>query len=324
MTSCVICNQLEPRGGRGTPKSQPARGQDASLIECVRCGQYYAENELLEAFPQGLPEAVGLALSALAREKNSAKDRLSLTVETYQELADAASRPRGYSETIDRVLLAFAEECRYPGSFTPPQEIEPLSARFFLPAPAFKNLVHLLKTDGLLNVTSEDPVSVGVGLTSKGWERVDRLQSAAPNSRHAFVAMSFDDQMNAPFTDGIRPALEHCGFEAPFRVDELGPSRPATWEPRIDDRIIARIRRARLVIADVTGARPAVYYEAGFAAALGIPVIWCCREDRAAQDMCFDTRQYEHIIWSSHEQLKDSLVEKILAHGWDVPNGGRQ
>ena len=52
---------------------------------------------------------------------------------------------------------------------------------------------------------------------------------------------------------------------------------------KIDDRIIAEIRTAGLVVADFTGSRGGVYYEAGFASGLGIPVIWSCREDHLDQ-----------------------------------------
>ncbi|MCC6899947.1 MAG: hypothetical protein IT377_13285 [Polyangiaceae bacterium] len=263
-----------------------------------------------------------MVLSTLAREKTAAQERLSVTVANHKELARTASAPRGYSETIDRVLLAFAEACRYPGSATPPLEIEPLSARFCLPAPAFKNLVHLLKTDGLLNVTSEDPVSVGVGLTSKGWERVDRLQSSRSRSRQAFVAMWFDRGMQDAFENGIRPALEECGFSRPFRVDDAEHRSRADFEPRIDDRIMAGIRRASLLVVDVTGSRCPVYFEAGFGLGLGIPIVWTCRRGNEP-DMCFDTRQYEHILWDAPEDLKENLVQKIRAHGWDFPGGGR-
>lgn len=48
---------------------------------------------------------------------------------------------------------------------------------------------------------------------------------------------------------------------------------------RIDDKILAEIRRSGLLVADFTGHRQGVYFEAGFALGLDVPVIWCCRED---------------------------------------------
>ncbi len=321
MTVCVICKQIEPKGGRGQTRVQGISGKNASRVECFRCGEYDAEDELLEALTEGLPEPTALALSGIARTRTGTRDRLSLTLANYEEIAAAAPVPRGYSETIDRVLLAFAEECKYPGSATRPLAVEPTSARFFLPSAPFRNLVTLLNADGLLNVSQQDPANLGVLLTAKGWERVDRLQSKHTRTRQAFVAMWFGNAVHDAFEKGIRPALLECGYDPPFRVDDPEHRSRSDFEPRIDDRIIAGIRRSSLVVVDVTGSRGAVYFEAGFGLGLGIPIIWTCRSGNEA-DMCFDTRQYEHIIWDSPEDLKHKLVDKVRAHGWDRSQRG--
>jgi len=82
---------------------------------------------------------------------------------------------------------------------------------------------------------------------------------------------------------------------------------------KIDDRIMAEIRRSGLLIADVTNHRPGVYFEAGFALGLGIPVFWTCREtDIDAAH--FDTRQYNHVVWANSEELKEKLANRIAAN----------
>lgn len=321
MTVCVICNQIEPRGGRGQAKQQSIPGRDAFVVECVRCGAYDAEKKLIVAFPDGIRAEEGLALSGLARERARSGGRLELTMASYRDVAAAARMPASYADTIDRVLLAFAEECKYPGSATRPLPVEPMSARFFLPAAPFRNLVALLAADELLSITQNDAVNLGVLLKPKGWERVDRLQSVGRRSRQAFVAMWFDPSVQEAFEKGIRPALEACGHTPPFRVDDAEHRARSDYEPRIDDRIMAGIRRSSLVVVDVTGSRQAVYFEAGFAMGLGIPIIWTCRKGNES-DMCFDTRQYEHIIWDSPADLKDKLADKVRAHGWDRSQGG--
>ena len=111
--------------------------------------------------------------------------------------------------------------------------------------------------------------------------------------------MWFAPSMTNAYTLGIERALLACGYEKPFRVDDLAHQAEAdqpNFQLKIDDRIIAGIRQARFVVADVTGLRAAVYYEAGFAEGLGTPVIWTCRSDAAVTDMNFDTRQKEHIL----------------------------
>jgi hypothetical protein len=45
---------------------------------------------------------------------------------------------------------------------------------------------------------------------------------------------------------------------------------------------------------------------------LGTPVIWTCRKDDI-KNAHFDTRQYNHIIWSTAEELREALHLRIAA-----------
>ena len=85
---------------------------------------------------------------------------------------------------------------------------------------------------------------------------------------------------------------------------------------RIDDEIIAEIRRSRFLVADFShgdgGARGGVYYEAGFAHGLDLPVIFTCRED-SVETLHFDTEHYNHIVWANPEELREKLKNRILA-----------
>jgi hypothetical protein len=51
-------------------------------------------------------------------------------------------------------------------------------------------------------------------------------------------------------------------------------------------------------VADFTGERGGVYFEAGFALGLGRQVIWTVRED-VLDKVHFDNRQYNFIVWKS-------------------------
>jgi nucleoside 2-deoxyribosyltransferase len=81
---------------------------------------------------------------------------------------------------------------------------------------------------------------------------------------------------------------------------------------QITDEIIAAIRDAEFVIADFTGNRGGVYYEAGFARGLGRPVIHCCR-DTDFDDRHFDTKLINHIKWSDPADLREKLANRIKA-----------
>ena len=141
-------------------------------------------------------------------------------------------------------------------------------------------------------------------------------ESANADASQVFVAMWLDDSVERAYDEGIAPAIRDCGFE-PKRIDR---------DPRvdkIDDSIIAEITRSRFLVADFThgneGARGGVYYEAGFAHGLEIPVIFTCRAD-AIDKIHFDTRQYSHIAWDSTSELRNSLRDRILARIGEGPN----
>ena len=152
------------------------------------------------------------------------------------------------------------------------------------------------------------PRSLNYRVTVSGHVRIAD-QVADIDSSQAFVAMWFDDSVAAAYDEGIEPAIRDCGYK-PKRID-----RDSTVD-KIDDTIIAEIRRSRFIVADFThgkgGARGGVYYEAGFAHGLGVPVIFTCRKDMI-DEVHFDTRQYAHILWDNPSDLMDSLRDRILA-----------
>lgn len=148
-----------------------------------------------------------------------------------------------------------------------------------------------------------------------GYARLAALDGSDSTSTQAFVAMWFDPSMVAAYDNGIAPAIRDAGYE-PVRIDRKDHNN------KIDDEIIAEIRRSRFVIADFTqgnsGARGGVYYEAGFAHGLNVPVIFTCRAD-ALIDVHFDTRQYNHIAWQDADDLRDRLAKRISATIGDGP-----
>jgi hypothetical protein len=83
--------------------------------------------------------------------------------------------------------------------------------------------------------------------------------------------------------------------------------------PQLTEKVIlCEIRRSHFVVADFTLQRQNVYFEAGFAEALGLQVIYTCREDDI-KNAHFDIRQRNHIVWNAPEELKDELKNRIGA-----------
>ena len=155
-------------------------------------------------------------------------------------------------------------------------------------------------------------------LTVEGYARLADLEKVATDSLQAFVAMWFDESMDDAYENGIEPGIRDAGYKAL-------PINKKDHINKIDDEIIAEIRRSRFIVADFThgdsGARGGVYYEAGFAYGLDIPVIFTCRKD-VLENIHFDTRQYNHIAWEPDklEEFRKALADRIAAVIGDGPN----
>jgi nucleoside 2-deoxyribosyltransferase len=162
---------------------------------------------------------------------------------------------------------------------------------------------YLVKAKGFL--LSDDDQN-GFKISPAGWAHLDDTERQI-NSVQAFVAMMFSSRTNKLWANGISKGIADAGYK-PFRIDKLDHNN------RIDDEIIAAIRKSKFLVADFTGNRGGVYFEAGFALGLGQQVIWLCRKDELDK-VHFDTRQYNHITWEIDKlpELARALTLRIEA-----------
>ena len=119
-----------------------------------------------------------------------------------------------------------------------------------------------------------------------------------------FVAMALGHQdSDAIYDKQMKPVAAVKDVDA-RRVDRI------PHNDDIDDKIIEEIKSADLVIADLTYARPSVYFEAGYAERAGTPVIYTCRRDhltRGADDnlrVHFDLEHRNIIAWEDDADAK--------------------
>jgi len=119
--------------------------------------------------------------------------------------------------------------------------------------------------------------------------------------------MWFDQSIAKIYNEAIAPAIEIAGYK-PRRIDHIDHNNDIT------DEIISQIRRSKFIIADYTGQRGGVYYEAGFARGLGIEVFMTCKEDEI-KDLHFDINHLNCIGWESDnlEEFKNRLANRIEA-----------
>ena len=167
----------------------------------------------------------------------------------------------------------------------------------------------LIKTSmGSATITSANILDYTVQLTSEGKRIANRIKNnrtlafrpKPADQETIFIACAFNHpEINNLTNEHFILPSKKLGY-IPMRVDMDEPDRTIT------ELIIEGITKSAVVIADLTHARPSVYYEIGYAQGLGVPVILTCREDhfRGEEDnesVHFDLRQHKISFWDIEE-----------------------
>lgn len=281
---------------------------DGDVVICERCGYFRIEHGVQEQFKEQLNLLSGLTRKS-STPRPSVETRLTLTHSNIPELLETSGLPESLLDHLDITLqYVKGHQHRSDSSIeyrTLANTDYPLV--FAHDANEFLHFLQSLANQELLEEPpGRDPMHrTAFRITPKGWQRLRELAKIGRDSNLAFVAMSFSPELQPAWKDGIKKALEELKYN-PIRIDKTDA------EDKIDDRIIAEIRRSGLLIADFTGHRGGVYFEAGYALGLGIPVIWTCRK-ADIEYAHFDTRQYQHLLWETPEELYEKLLNHIAA-----------
>ena len=135
-------------------------------------------------------------------------------------------------------------------------------------------------------------------------EAVVALAERLKTSDDVFVIMSFAED----------PELEDAyeTFKAACQAEQYKCSRvdDESSVPRILPEILNRIRRCAFTIVDVSDERVNVYYELGYAEALGKPFIVTAKQ---GTKLPFDVKDTPVIFWTNQKRLRDQLARKIRA-----------
>lgn len=280
---------------------------DKVTYDCSRCGRYTI-SRTAEVIAESKNKSA--QLSAWLRERNLLGVEIPMLTSSF--LKEVVTTLPSYSplEKQNKLLKAIELLTDYPGREVVLIPEYAVSLAWAENEHELKFYLKSLMERGLLEIanagkrTLADPLYPMV-ITAKGWEHLEKDTSNLASKSQAFVAMSFDNELLPVYKNAIEPAIAATGYR-PYRVD----STPHL--DRIDAKIIAEIRNSRFVVADVTQQKSGVYYEAGFAYGLGLPVIWCVRSD-GLKNVHFDTRQYNHIVWENESELREKLEDFILA-----------
>ena len=170
-----------------------------------------------------------------------------------------------------------------------------------------------LASEGLIERKETSFPGIRLRLTQLGWQEFSKRSQEGEADR-VFMALEFDAPELDPLLDNVcRPAAQHSGLS-------LVTARDVARAGLIDDIMRVEIRRARLVLVELTHGNRGAYWEAGFAEALGKPVVYLCRKDKwDAERTHFDTEHLHTIVWDeadlsgAQRRLAASIANSLSA-----------
>lgn len=292
--------------------------QNILKLECTVCGKVL----LHERFRPDDYQSVLHILSGWTRERTE-KHSSQLTILpnaisgqtegiTVEAILSLPTIPRSIDQQIIKLLKAVQNKSKYFG-----HEVNLRSARDYSLAylehfkdsanyrRPFSKLIQQIIDLGWLK-SSVDKSTSCYELTIKGLREIEKSNQIVPDSFECFVAMKFGDEyLDKAFKEGISSAIADAGY-IPIQMAYLEHNN------NIMDEMIASIRKSRFMIADLSFQNQNVYFEAGFAHGIGIPVIYTCHADHA-DDIMFDTQHTNQIRWNAIDELRIKLRNRILA-----------
>lgn len=331
MNKCPICKNTSANIVKSTTheKGNPSKQVICYSGDCPTCGTYFINDDIvdLEMQQQNIPSYI---ISSMLR--NLHESNKNSVIFSFEQLQEMVIKPNSPIEKIEMLLTYLFRKQEKMNVGVPINTTTDYSLIFAHDKKEFEYFILQAKKMGVINsygftslpdfhnqnklVETIGNNKIDVFLTLEGWERASKLVNKSKISNRAFVAMWFkeegqkvDASHDKLFSEGIKPALINCGYEEPFRsIEDL-------HNDKIPDRIIAQIKQSSLVVADLTGNRQCVYYEAGFAQGYGIPVIFTCNknDEKTLRQVGFDISPYKIIFWDTFNELKVNLEARIKA-----------
>lgn len=303
---CPVCESNSDKNPSST---------DGDDVICPRCGLYFITRSALLSLKKARPSQRQIAnLSGWLRENPE------VTINSQNLDTLLALRTPSVSERAEKIIVAIERDSKFISDIVGISYSNDANSWLGVSWSENKDeLIYLIEKyliqerNWILDAKVIDyEADITVQLTPTGHAYLDQIRHRQGEGIQGFCAMWFNPNIISVWTDAISPAISGAGYR-PIRIDEVNHNN------RIDDEILAQIRRSRFVVADFTGDRGGVYFEAGFALGLGIQVIWTVREEDL-KGVHFDNRQYNFLQWSmddlpSFRKALQSRIEATLGFG---------
>jgi len=220
--------------------------------------------------------------------------------------------PKNITERVDYILSMLANYSDYPGKeiYLDDEQIRSLffinrySNGKYLSSEECNKQIEYMSNYMLSQKLLKKEISI-ITILPEGWRRIAELQKYNTNSKQAFVAMSFSEDMKR-VQEIIEEGIRRAGY-IPHVMNK------SEHNNQIVPEILYQIKQSKFVVAEFSTNNNGAYYEAGYAAGLGKEVIHICNDIKFREEGHFDIRQKSAVLWKTEEEIADLLFKRIEA-----------
>ncbi|KGE17137.1 hypothetical protein [Paenibacillus wynnii] len=253
--------------------------------------------EPINAFSHGTKHQMFPIVSAFIREQTDCDERIALSIEDLESLMNSPKIPVTLEEKGNRFLQYLYRHSQGPDD----PVVIPLTHSYNLTySPNIQELVFII--DRLKNEQSILREGMTFRLTENGW-REAAARAGGRKLKSCVLLISEEEESSVQWLEKVLPKIEQCGY-MPRILNSSETVNPEPFSMEL-------IAESKLIIADISGQGPEVYFAAGYALGLNIPVVWTVKSS-AADQMFIPSNDIRPMVWEHHEELAALLQQKLI------------
>jgi nucleoside 2-deoxyribosyltransferase len=290
---------------------QEIDGSQKYNISCLICGDFKCSEQF---YVEQSKSNLDFTIRGVLRERFINGLNTYLTNKSaIEDLLKTVSVPQNIRQKIDKFLInsnaLYLKE-------SPGQEIKcnknlDYSLAYCKDSQDFSFIIDAMSNQGYFSKRDEKSSFIILQLNLKAWDRIEELKQINKESKQGFIACWFSNPDKPQAT--IFESINETGYN-PMMIDDM--SYPET----ILEKGLGEIKKSKFVVADLSGWRKSVIFEAGFAKGLGIDVIyviskkeWDIKDEKGDNNKEFYCSSYQIGKYKDHDHLKEIVSSAIKA-----------
>ncbi|MNO14918.1 hypothetical protein D3C76_45690 [compost metagenome] len=290
---CLFCDEIVPITAEGDYDRYIS-------CSCAPGGSYNLlrdSYESINSLPHPKKRDMLHLISGYIRELTDCEEKVTLTFNDMETIANSPKIPVTIEDKGNRFLQYLY---RHSESAEEPVVIQPLSGSYNLTySPNLQELVYII--DKLITEQLLIREGMTFKLTEKGWSEA-AASAGGKKLKPCFVLIPEKEDLRKEWLETLLPKIEQFGYLPRLLTHDKTQNR--------DHDSLELIADSKLIIADLTEQSPAVYFAAGYALGLSIPVIWTVNSSEADK-LNVHVQAIRPIVWDTAEELAVILQQKL-------------